>query len=468
MFLSFLGNLTSFLYVQLLEFLTNHNDRPDQKTPLWYTMKSETIGGSEIKAFLSKNWERTTLRIMSKKLGLDSINFDITPCHWGNFFEPCTECIVEQTLGCRIIGENSNISAPLSSGISQEHANSPDGLGVVSYYLYDGEWKILTTDIESQSEAFYCQIKHHKVDFEFKSPISRVPTDKIPKMYLPQLWSGLVCIPIAEFALFVDVVYRKCTFDDLGNTPIYDLDYHKSDLREDRHPEWTYPIAWGLSAIYAPKRNTPNNELITGSTFDNQKIVPVAAPKAIDFNDVLSGSYVADIDPKTIAYSLSYENECFPNQFEDTFNPMKVHNISPIDFGDCNRFTFEKMLSMNDKKYFIHRHTDPCYPDGRGFTKLLTEEGRGDTIEQFKKDAPVGYYLLGYVPWKVMDVRYIAEDRNPEFLDTVAPRISSFVKELKRIKSTKNPRQEFYNYSASITGKTSDDVVKNIMETIYA
>ena len=123
MWLNFLGTIVSFLYVQILDFLDNHADRPDQKTPKWFNMKSKTIGGSEIKIFTSENWKRTTLSLMSKKLGLTNTNYDITPCHWGNLFEPVTERTVEITLGCRVVGTDSNIVAPRSTGLP-----NPSGL----------------------------------------------------------------------------------------------------------------------------------------------------------------------------------------------------------------------------------------------------------------------------------------------------------------------------------------------------
>lgn len=492
MWLNFLGTIVSFLYVQILDFLENHADRPDQKTPDWFAMKSKTIGGSEIKIFMSKNWQRSTLPLMSKKLGLNTVNYDITPCHWGNLFESITERTVEITLNCRLVGADSNIVAPYSTGLHEYHANSPDGLGVVSYYLYDGIWKLLTTDVETQMQAYYCEIKTYNVDFEFKSPISRIPTDEIPKMYLPQLWSGMECIPIVEFALFGDVVYRKCAFDDLGNNPIYDLEYHKSDLRDEfaetasgstkrvfTRPTWTYPTAWGLTAIYAPMKNCPPGKIITGSTFDNQVVHKPPKAAKINFEDIMSGRYRAPIDPRTEAHALfsaAAESALAPpNVTEVTTGanpsrreaPSAPYANASIDFGDCDRYIFEKALNFTDKKMFIHRHTDPCFSDGRGFTKLLTDEGRDNMIDQFRKETPDGYFLLGYIPWKIMDVRYIAEDRNPDFFPLVAPRIKEFCTNLERIRASKNPRQAFYNFQAEITGVTQDDEVKSLEEMIY-
>ena len=128
--------------------------------------------------------------------------------------------IVEISLGCKVVGNNSNIPAPSDSGLDKIHANSPDGIGVVSYYTIPGsDAALVTTDIATQMDALHAKIKSYTVVFEFKSTVSRIPTDEIPTIYLPQVWSGLICVPIADFALFVDVVYRLCGKDDLLSNP---------------------------------------------------------------------------------------------------------------------------------------------------------------------------------------------------------------------------------------------------------
>lgn len=485
MYLNFLGSLLSYLYVNITNFLEQYSRRPEQKTENWYKLRSDIIGGSELKPFMSDNWEESTITIMSKKLGLTVVNYDIPACHWGNLFEECTERLVEISLGCKVIGNNANIPAPVGSGLEKIHANSPDGIGVISYYdptsrhlLHPGRYappavamaaadptksgdksgpgsrsrsrnaELLTTDVATQIDALYSDIKSYTVVFEFKSTVSRIPTDEIPTIYLPQVWSGLVCVPIADFGLFVDVVYRLCDRFDLLSNPNYNSEYHSdtSNLSEELL-ETRLPVALGLTAIYAPRMNTPNDKLLYTITKSNKNSI-----------------FETPIDPRHDAYALSIDLTRNIN------NNHKSQKFEPIDFGGlteacgnsgCDvRRTINKVLSMMDKKYFTHTHTDPCFLDGRGCVKLLTEEGTDEIIEQFKQNAPDGYYLLGYLPWKVFDIRYIPEERNPDFLPLIAPRLTQFMAEYERIKSSENPKKEFEKYRDDRTINTAKGKAK--------
>jgi|688.fasta_scaffold05320_24 hypothetical protein len=460
MYLNFLGSLLSYLYVNINNFLGQFSRRPEQKTADWYKLRSDIIGGSELKPFMSDNWEESTISIMNKKLGFTVVNYDIPACHWGNLFEACTERLVEISLGCKVIGNNSNIPAPIGSGLEKIHANSPDGIGVISYYINkDNDAELLTTDTATQIDALYSEIKSYTVVFEFKSTVSRVPTDEIPTIYLPQVWSGLTCVPIADFGLFVDVVYRLCDRDDLLSNSNYNSEYH-SDIRNlsEEILEHRLPVALGLTAIYAPRMNTPDDKLMYK--------IPVYNPNKL---------YETVLDPKHEAYTLSMTI----SHGYDISNNQKTQNFEPIDFGGLDsgngcdvKQTINKVLSMIDKKYFIHTNTDPCFMDGRGCVKLLTDEGIDEIIEEFKQTAPDGYYLLGYFPWKVFDIRYIPEERNPDFLPLIAPRLKKFMAEYNRIKSSDNPRKEFEKYRDDLTINTTHGKAKqqksidNIMKLI--
>lgn len=450
MYLNYLGSLLSYLYVNINTFLEQFSRRPEQKTENWYKLRAGIIGGSELKPFMSDNWEESTISVMNKKLGFMIVNYDIPACHWGNLFEGCTERLVEISLGCKIVGNNSNIPAPSNSGLDKIHANSPDGIGVISYYTIPGSTpSLLTTDIATQMDALHAEIKSYTVVFEFKSTVSRIPTDEIPTIYLPQVWSGLICVPIADFALFVDVVYRLCNKDDLFGNPNYNSEYH-TDSRNlsDEILSCRLPVAVGLTAIYAPRMNTPDDKLLYK--------IPVYNPNK--FENIM--------DPKSDAYTLSMTFTLNKN------NNHKTQKFEPIDFGGLHddsgnvetgcdvRRTINKIFSMIDKKYFIHKHTDPYFLDGRGCIKLLTEDGTDELIDEFKQNAPDGYYLLGYLPWKVFDIRYISENRNPDFLPLITPRLKKFMSEYERIKLSENPRKEFELYRDNLTINTEKGKAK--------
>ena len=120
-------------------------------------------------------------------------------------------------------------------------------------------------------------------------PVTGAPRSKSPSI-LPQVWSGLALSPPADFGLFVDMVFRKCSLEQLGS-PLgdYDTGYH----RERRCPDWGFALAWGMVGVYA--RASPDSEgqrlASELAAVEGEAGVPAGA-SVIDFG--LSGAEVFD------------------------------------------------------------------------------------------------------------------------------------------------------------------------------
>jgi hypothetical protein len=58
--------------------------------------------------------------------------------------------------------------------------------------------------------------KEYLTLFEFKCPHSRIPDHTIPEHYRPQITIGMNIIDIMELGIFIQAVYRRCTFKDIA------------------------------------------------------------------------------------------------------------------------------------------------------------------------------------------------------------------------------------------------------------
>ena len=83
---------------------------------------------------------------------------------------------------------------------------------------------------------------------EYKAPYQRQPNGRIPRYYKPQIWMGLDLSPIASLGLYVEIVYRICTLEQLGPTPGYNMSY-----QGDTNHRLTTPVAWVCMVVLGEK-----------------------------------------------------------------------------------------------------------------------------------------------------------------------------------------------------------------------
>jgi hypothetical protein len=261
-----------------------------QRTTEWYKNKKTTVGGSELAAIIGWNRYSSFAKVLGSKIGIIKWDGNSIPCCWGTFFEAISERLIELDMDTTIYGTDIHIQGNWLG--YNDHANSPDGYCVVKL-KQDGNLLLRGEKDDN--------VKKSVVLLEFKSPYNRLPTGSVPKYYLPQVWSGLTLSPIAHFGIYVDVVYRICSLDDLGPSKNYNLNYHTYDKQEWKD----FPVAWGVSFIYAPTGNKTALQLLQ--------------------------SYFG------------------------------IDLIEPIDFGDCTNHLFDVMLYNTVNGDFIVKHQDPQF-----------------------------------------------------------------------------------------------------------
>lgn len=212
-------NLCSDIHKQhknnILQRLIDQNkDLAPQGSPEWLAIREYSIGGSEVSIITGDNCFSKLDSLVAQKVGFSKFNGNIA-CRWGKMFEIVTQRITERILNIEHIYETGSLE-----GSIPHQRYSPDGLGVVKVHCEE----IIENEVVETDE--YCIVL-----FEYKSPYSSIPMGIIPKYYLPQVKTGLCSIPIADFALFINNMYRKCCMDDLNELLTYDTAFHSKDTK---------------------------------------------------------------------------------------------------------------------------------------------------------------------------------------------------------------------------------------------
>lgn len=410
----------------IANFVSLHAGRHRQRTPGWRNDKQFAIGSSEIAALMNYSPYSSRAKVAAEKAGVLSWGAgSAVACWWGTFFEAVIESFVALDCGTRLQGTDISVPAPPGSGLVGTHANSPDGYCVLTLFQdAEEEWRLWTT--EAGAAAAGRPTRSEIVLLEFKCPFRRRPTGAVPKHYLPQVWSGLALAPMARRGLFVDAVFRKCALWSLGPGAGYDRSYHC----ESTSPVWGAPLAWGLTAVYAPRLDAPR--------------APAGEP-APD-SDGLAGFTGGGGDAAYEAWRLHYANFGLPFESpEAEARAGRAFCPDPIDFGDCDRDVFEAALGHLDAGRFLGRHTLPCFPDGRGGA-LQTPAEIGAAVDAMAASPPAGHFLLGVVPWKVLEVDYVFMSRRPGFLDEIRPLVEETLALADKFRGADNPAAAFQAY----------------------
>ena len=149
------------------------NEQFPQKSEAWYKQRVRYVGTSEIAHLLELTYFTRYADLWRGRWASNRLFVGVpTPCLWGQTFETVTRAFLEKDVKVEIHSHKLFITSVKYPGI----CNSPDG------YFLDGGDAVL----------------------EIKSPWRRIPGDKVPSQYLPQVWSGMDFAPFCDYGLFVD------------------------------------------------------------------------------------------------------------------------------------------------------------------------------------------------------------------------------------------------------------------------
>ncbi|MDF1729574.1 MAG: YqaJ viral recombinase family protein [Sulfitobacter sp.] len=354
---------------RLREFVARYEGGTKQRSAEWLTLKKTTVGGSEIGILLGFSGYSTRNDLLTRKVGGSKFTANAA-CAWGTMFEPLAERFVEVDLSTTVLGSDMFIG---DQTVVPHHTNSPDGYCVVSLADLGGpKWPATML-------------------LEFKSPYSRLPAKKMPKMYVPQVWSGVALSPVTHGGLFVDAFFRVCQLHQLGTGPEVSS-FHKPF-------DWGEARAWGAIRVFAPRMGR-RGKLQLDSEVDMWAAGLLQAHLGVAANNKTCGREVLDFG------ELSAED------------------------GDA----FKELLIYIDRKELKTEYGEVHVPGAASAgaeidAALLREMRHG-----------ADYYLLGFIPWKLMRAEYTVIPKNKEFAETATPLVRRFIEDCDALKQTANPQ----------------------------
>lgn len=293
------------------EFIKVYNNDIKQRDSEWYKLMGTTVGGSEVAALMGLSPYSNFYKVVESKIEICKGNkpwnsVENLSCWWGTLFEDIITRYVEIDLGNTIKGTSICIQK------YEGHRNSPDGYIVANFYLKDNRYHIWTTDLPKEIIDIQMILL-----LEFKCPITRRVTGDIPKYYKPQVLSGLAVSPLAHKGLFVDAIFRKCSIQQLGNNPNYDINFHKKVTGRELNP-----IAWGAVTIHIQQS-------------------------------------------KDSAIVKNIYEECFGMDYIDG-SPNDI-----IDLGEASNNIFNDVMALVNDKSLLTTQTTIRFADGRGDSEVL-------------------------------------------------------------------------------------------------
>lgn len=384
----------------LNNFIQKHANLAEQGSDEWHEIRKNTIGGSEMSTITGKNGFTNVEELIARKVGFTHFDGNIA-CRWGSLFEPVTNRLAELLF-------DTNISETGSlPGVIPEQRYSPDGLGVV------------TVKCKLQLDKIIETIEHCIVLFEYKAPYSSIPKGIIPKHYIPQVLTGLCSIPIADFAIFISNMYRKCSLPNLLNNTKYDTEFHKGDARKKLKIE--APLALGMIIFYQTKtqymkfynlyKNIINKSDIDLSMYDSD---------SDDNDDIFNHINTTEFIQKKF---ITYENNVELYKF---INRMLIDKDNPRDLGMSYYRDFNDILLLHSQDMLSVDYCNPC---------ILNRYNENDFIkaQSIKKSYNVNKYIseynnivknrvynnnkiICYLPWKLFKSDIIYRKRDNDYV----------------------------------------------------
>ena len=435
---------------KIMRMVESHVDAPRQRSAEWLAAKRHTVGGSEIATLLGLNPYSSPVKMLASKAGLDKFAGGVA-CWWGTMFEAVSEDLVARAFDTRVVGTDIHIR----SEALPAHANSPDGYAVIAFSRPrtgdgavgdgavgdeavadeddgdsgdgdgDGDGPTAPWQMCFNPEAAAAagdEVMALPALIELKAPYSRLPKGEVPKYYTPQLLSGMALSPAAAVGLYVEVVYRLCTLDQLApGSPDYASNYHSKDARavakNGGRPLWPAPAALGLTAVYAPR---------LGTRRQRQASVRLGEKGA----DQLA------LEVLVVACGMSVE-----------LVDGELADLGAV--ADDRPSRFDAVLGQIDRGELRTQHSHPFDCDGADGGAAAENELRRFMAVVEAAPPPEHYYLLGYIPWKVFQADFHIVQKDPDYMEVIREPVESFVRDLEAILAAEDVRAAYHQHVAA-------------------
>ena len=338
---------------QLEDLIENNKNAPAQGSAEWLRSRMESVGGSEMYYVVKKKNLRS---LAESKLGIkEFVGNKYT--RWGNLCEELTRMFAELTFHTNVYETGA------LPGCVPFHHYSPDGLGIVKKkYLK----KYVSKEVY-KTLPYYCFVL-----FEFKNPFSRVPNGIIPEDYQVQVQTGLNDIKHTDIGIFLDMVVRKCSLNQLDWTNEYDKKYYTDPSKMPT------PVAIGFIAFVEDDFGDDDDLLVEDHELATSE----------DIGDHMNDQGL----------------ECESPEKSDN---LKYNEYGYVDFGDTHYENFDIITEKVKSKKTTAYYTVPT----PGVFHIYTELVKLDKFceENEKK-------IIGFMPYKIFSVHIISMEKERNYL----------------------------------------------------
>lgn len=377
-------NVKQTLINQITEFVDRLSQNGiAQHSAEWHAAKTYTIGGSQIATLMGKNHFSSVSDIILSKIGVEPRRSSMI-IHWGLLFEQLNKRYVEHDKSTKIIGSDIFVPGPPNTSYS------PDGLAV----------------IEREPG------KYVRALLEFKCPFSRVPDGRIPQHYVPQVKFGLdILREVTDIGLFVDAVFRRCLWGDLGRNPHHD---RKLVDRAEGIP----PLAYGFIGFY----------------------LDVASAK----------QRTIDADPGELARRKSALITAYKAEFEvgSSANKWMSNDLGEASVGLLEAVLAAYNIGILAPWYSEMIFVDDSYDESAAFAMITNE------LDKYEGGLEGTTLNFGILPYKLFVVQYNYIDREDGFVERWRPQIDRVINIVRKcMEAPPDKKMDVYNEMiASIEG----------------
>jgi hypothetical protein len=361
-----------------------------QHSEEWHAAKKYTIGGSQMSTIQGVNSFGGINELIGSKLGYN--NPTSIHMNWGNLFEDVIKGYCEIIYNTEIMGDNIFIQ-PENSLISY----SPDGLGVI------GDKIVL---------------------FEFKCPCSRIPASKPPKYYIPQVKTGLEIIPIADYGVLIEAVFRRCKWPQMGLNDNYDTTIVDKKIG-------TEVLACGFVGFYCDLTELYNMQEHAVATNNLSMMEKLGAwcSKLENIDRLYSAEYnIGNAQNNYSTNDLGVSSEKLFEALLDGFNTGIIKTWYSKIIIDTSDNAVKQRLNVEFATY-------EC---------LMTAIANAGDIDPALNSHNILNY--GILPWKLFHIKQHTIDKTPGYLEPWKEKIAEVINTVKICdKMSPESRRKYYD-----------------------
>lgn len=377
-----------------------------QHSDEWHAVKQYTIGGSQMATIQGVNAFETIETLIAGKIGYSKSS--TIHMNWGNLFEDILKAYVERVFDTEIIGDNIFIH-PNNGLVSY----SPDGLGVV------GSSTVL---------------------FEFKCMYSRLPRNTPPKYYIPQVKTGLDIIPVADYGMLIEAVFRRCRWAQMGLNDNFDTTLVAKKMGCD-------VLACGLVGFYCDLtaiESACSAALLCGDAVRYEKLSALLE-RIYMFNELYLEEY---------SNAGTTANKYATNDLGISSEKLFTLLLECFMAGGITAWYSDIIMEKNSdaackNKLNVEFATYECIVAAVANANTIKEALSGpdsagiDATDEVPARVVFNY---GIMPWKLFHVKYHHIDKTPNYIEQWMPKIKEVISTVEKCaKMSPDARKRYHD-----------------------